>query len=153
MSRKSKHISSLEARIRDIVRQHKPKGWLVIERPVRHGNDGLALATSRTIYVPYLRDLHALYVFLHECGHVHMKHVRADDDKTKDMPLWQQEWEAEQYAIRAMRAAGFRVPNYMMKSARAYVGEHLTLEDYDEDAYPAAVKFAFTRTAERRKWL
>lgn len=74
---------------------------------------------SREMYVPQPRDRHSLYVYLHECAHVHLKHI----EPTSKIPLWKQEWEAEQWAIAAMRRENIPVPRAMIAEAKKYVRE------------------------------
>lgn len=149
-----KHLTGLERRIREVVRQHHPRGWRLIERHPRYQSDGQALPPNR-IYAPPLRTVYALYVYLHEVGHVRHKHIHPGRATANDPPEWQVEYEAEIYAIKSMRAAGFSVEKYVLDAARENVAMHLDNTFHhpneDEEAYPEAVKFAFPKTF--REWL
>jgi hypothetical protein len=88
------------ARIGEIVKRHRPRGWRVRESKHRFKvNSGLADHNRRTLYVPTLIDESALFVFLHECGHV--KHRHFDSDVKQ--PIHRDEFEAEQYAIHVFK--------------------------------------------------
>ena len=74
-----------------------------------------------------------LYVFLHECGHFHLRHFPEDwavtplhrrmytRPEAASEPSHVQEYEAEQFAIQTMRREGIPVPRSMMKDAKGYV--------------------------------
>lgn len=147
-------MSPLEAKIREVAQQHAPKGWKIVERRCRHAADGYTWGDAQwgpTIYTLPLREPYALFVFLHECGHIWHKHVLPGNPKCADMPMWLAEYEAEQYAIKAFREAGFRVDRSTMEAARENVGHYLTMDDHDEPGYREAAKFAFPKTW--RDWL
>ena len=141
------------AQVRDIASRHRPRGWSVIERgePRKdywdewHGpsdlGEVLALADfdSRTIFVPPLIDRDSLYLFLHECGHVHFDH-----HSLPDAPMWVIEYEAERYAISAMRAEGVAVPRDAVKAAKRYVKRCIQCSTNDEDPPSYIVRWAFS---------
>ena len=144
-------MNALEARIRDAARRHKPRGWKIRERLPRHGCTGMAFLTPRIIYCPPLNNPDALYVYFHEVGHVVGKHlypgrIRPDD---RDMG-WIDEYEAETYAIGAMRAEGFRVDRSTLADAREYVAdafkERHDFADLDHPHFQKALRFAFPST-------
>lgn len=60
----------------------------------------------------------SLYLYLHEAGHVNLQHGKYEDG---EVPLWLIEYEAEQYAITSMRAAGVAVPREAIVAAKSYV--------------------------------
>ena len=147
-----------EQKIREVVRRRKPRGWRVVERTPRNGAIGMVTQTRHVIYVPPLVDEEALFVFLHEVGHIVNHHLHAGPPLPGDAPGWQIEYEAENWAIAAMRAEGFPVSRRMLAAARRNVRhrieEALAVNKLDGqlDALdPAALKFAAPRSW--RKWL
>lgn len=57
----------------------------------------------------------ALFYFLHECSHFILRHWHVK------IPLWQQEYEAEQWAIATMRREGIPVSSQSLMEAKSYV--------------------------------
>jgi hypothetical protein len=96
-------MRDLESRIRAVVRRRTPKGWKVIEKP--HADYHGRATSDRVIVCPRLDERDALLIFLHEAGHVVLGHL---DDPT--VPDWKAEYEADQWAMKAMRAEGVAVP-------------------------------------------
>lgn len=92
-------------RYKHIVDKHRPAGYTIHMRKMRVHNGMTEFSRSITIDNA-LEDRFALFVFLHECGHVHMGHMRHGPEQ----PRWEEEYEADQYAIRAMRKAGIAIP-------------------------------------------
>jgi len=72
---------------------------------------------TREIYSPRILCRESLFIYLHECAHLHLGHCRPDSK----MPIWKQEYEAELWAISTMRMEGLAVPRRIMKWARQYV--------------------------------
>ena len=142
----------VEQRIRDVARRRTPRGWSVIERKPRNDTIGMVKLRSRVIYVPPLVDEDALFVLLHEIAHIENRHL-VDNARDYDAPpCWQMEFEAETWAIAAMRAEGFIVRHDMVAAARLNVRHRLQeaaataqLERDLEKVDPAAIKFAFPR--------
>lgn len=140
----------LEQRVRAAARRRRPRGWAVVERTPRNDVLGMVNLHSRAIYVPPLVDADALFVLLHEVGHIENHHL-AEDTRDPDVPpSWQLEYEAETWAIAAMRAEGFTVGHRMMDAARLNVRHRLQeaaarsrLDGELEKTGLAAVKFAF----------
>jgi len=130
-----------EARLRSVARKHKPKGWTVRERDVPFEvftTLGSAVHHERRIETLPLTDRQGLFVFLHECGHVHCKH-----GARSDLPRWQEEYEAECYAIDAMHAAGIAVPRLPLQEGRHNVAAQIPADATD---IPARVlQFAYGR--------
>lgn len=85
---------------------------------------GLTCFDTKTITTLPIINRYTLYVGLHECGHaaLHRKDYLGNWLNTPD---WQVEYEAETYAIKAMRAAGVPVPRVCLHDARDYVGSLL----------------------------
>lgn len=132
-----------------IAEQHLPQGWRLIERTP--GDDGryydkesrtrlygVACFDDKTIECVCIDNRYALGVLLHECGHVRMGHANPTHSTAQD------EYEAETYAIRAMRAAGLRVPRQYIDDARRYIRAHVEHEA-DLDHEPDLLRFAYGR--------
>lgn len=125
---------------RDIVKAHKPRGYKLVEGEVPGGLAGQV--SARTIMVQPIVDHLRLFVFLHECGHVHCHHMR----QPQTMPAWREEYEADQYALRALRAAGLPMDRgYMYENKRALreiivLHEHQTGEHIDDEE---VLRYAF----------
>lgn len=123
-----------------------PRGWKLRERRKnKHGGFvyskeqvfGLACFETRTIDVVRIETRADLFVFLHEIGHIHCGHGR--EASHADLSAVH-EYEAETWAIRAMRGMGFAVPRSCLAEAKAYV-RGLIVDPEQED--PAVVKFAY----------
>lgn len=96
--------SITRAEMERIAALYKPRRWRIVR--------GRAVNTAYTstahfvpgyrgiISVPTLRDAAALFLWLHEFGHVNLGHF--DDDK----PGHLEEYEAENYALRIFQAHG-----------------------------------------------
>lgn len=141
---------SVEQRVRDVARRRTPRGWSVIERKPRHETLGMVKLRSHVIYVPPLVDEDALFVLLHEVAHIENRHMIDDSRDSEAPPSWQLEFEAETWAIAAMRAEGFTVSHDMVDAARLNVRHRVQeaaatrrLERDLEKTGPAALKFAF----------
>jgi hypothetical protein len=128
------------------MRRHKPKGWTVREyapgadgrfRDVEDGGRAMGLADldDHIIHCVRVTDRYSLAVYLHECGHAHMKHQTSDSSA-------QDEYEAEIYAITALRAGGVSVPRGYLTSAKEYVGSHAKAESDLQHSEPL-LRFAF----------
>lgn len=145
-------MTALEQRIRATAQRYIPAGWRVRERRTRHGCDGMACYHNLTIYCPKLTTPYALYVLLHEVGHVVSPgHLYPGRTQADDLDLgWITEYEAEMFAIGTMRRAGFRVGRAMADAARAYVAETFEerhdLGDLDHPYFRKALQFAFPLT-------
>ena len=112
-------ISYDQRRIPAIVRKHKPRGWTVIfSRRGLNNEYGTANFETKTIKCAKIRDVFTLLVFLHECGHVHLRHAMQHDK-----PEHLQEYEAERYALHSVLAEGFGVSGVHRFAARDQVQE------------------------------
>lgn len=112
-------------RIREVARVFKPRGWKLVEKPSDGKTDGCADMSTRTITCPPLVTEYALFVYLHEVGHVRCGHLLAGQPGVG----WLEEYEAEMWAMAAMRAVGFRITREMMNNARENVRHHLLWAD------------------------
>ncbi len=137
-------------KLRDIMTVHWPHGWVVYERtPINSKGQfksvvglvaGLTRPELKIIEVSDVVCRETLYVFLHECGHVNCGHFASDDEES--LPLAQHEYEAETYAINAMRAGGLSVPRKTLKGAREYVRKCIE-EEPDRIQTKEVLKFAY----------
>jgi hypothetical protein len=78
------------------------------------GLRGRAIIGTRTILVPRPTTRRRLYVFAHECGHIALDHRGR-------RPRHRQEYEAERYALEAMRRHGVAVPEAEILAGKRYV--------------------------------
>lgn len=143
------------ARIREIADTHRPRGWEIEERgPVKgdyfkpyHGpnefGETLAFADfeAKKIVCPPLVCRSSLFIYLHECGHVHMQHGR----NANDVPAWEEEYEAERYAIDAMRSEGVAVPLEAIRAAKRYVRQCIESKYNDETVPRRIFRWAYGR--------
>lgn len=133
-----------------VIAKHKPRGWKIIERkPENHKGQfkifgqwsvGIAVYDSKTIIVGTVKDRRDLFVVLHECGHVNCGHFSNDEEGL--VSTAQHEYEAEQYAIEAMRAAGIPVPRRSTFLARENVRDFIE-EEADISHNEECIKFAY----------
>lgn len=108
-------------RSRHIMHAYLPKGWKVkMGGSYQPGASGLCAYSVRggTIYCPFVCDDYSLYVYLHEVGHAKLH-------KTTKKPSHVVEYEAEQFAMKAMRDCGFSVRRAMLDGAKAYIREEI----------------------------
>lgn len=112
---------------KDIVKRHRPAGYKLTER-MMEANYGLT-TFARSITVEPICSRFSLFTFLHECGHVHSRHIPLDGK----IPAWREEYEADQYAIKAMRAEGVPVPRAAMVRSRAILHDLIKKANDDID--------------------
>lgn len=99
-----------------LVKRYRPRGWTVQESRHRWTwTSAEANHVRRTIYVPTLNDLDALQLFLHECGHIILKHWDHDQPKHKE------EFEAEKFSLGILRNEGISVPKQNVLDAKVRV--------------------------------
>ena len=96
-----------------IAEKHTPKGCKV-SYTRKHSLHGLAWPEDNRMIVPEPRCRKALYLYLHECAHIHLKHL-------KPRSAWDEEMEAEIWAHKIMRKEGIEVPKCMTTRAKQYV--------------------------------
>lgn len=100
-------------------------GWEHLEQPQRiFYNTALSLhdESSRIIFTPPIRDAKALFVFLHECGHVRLGHFE------ERLPRHVEEYQAEKFAIFAMGLEGIPVAKEWVADAK-YLVRRFVAED------------------------
>lgn len=111
-------------RIEDIVRRHTPSDWTIRETRARtHSKSGECDFENETIRVPKLEDAQSVYIFLHECQHVHLGHYRLERIGHV------QEYEAERSALALARIEGIRIPRPVVQAARDYVRTHIARDE------------------------
>lgn len=115
-------------RIADIVKRYRPRGWRVVERRAarapQHIAGGQADFDKKTITVPPLDNVWGVAVFLHECGHVHLRH----EYRQKRLANHIAEYEAEKFSLHIMQAEGIRRPAWIGVEAKRNVGTHVRLD-------------------------
>ncbi len=130
---------------RNIIKSHLPKGYRLKEINL-HGNTAGYATSNREIICEPITDRERLFVFLHECGHVHNSHLR----KNIDIPAWQEEYEADQYAIVAMRSAKIPIPKVILAHHKSLVRMAINL-DPDGTDNVKALHYAYGREWRRHR--
>jgi len=127
-----------EKRLREAAESLRPRGWIVVERPPTDNLFGCSYWNGKKITCPPLVDRFALGVLFHEYGHVYLQH-----HAETCAPEFFQEYEAEIWAIAALRSKGFYVPKKFIEEARQNVGR--AIERYKGDYPPdeKILKFAY----------
>ena len=122
-----------------IAAKYAPQGIRI--RYKRKGNLMPAWADleDKSMLVPVPDNREALYVFLHECAHFHLKHfvpsqsvdprLRFAYTGNKPPMLAEQEFEAERWAMHIMRTEGVAVPRSILKQAKRYVHSCVIAEE------------------------
>jgi hypothetical protein len=109
----------------DIVRRHMPEGWRLSETKRRTvSRSGCADPNGNVISTPYLRDAESIYIFLHECAHVHLGHFRG-----KGRVGHVEEYEAERMALLVSRFEGLRISRAVARHAKDYVLAHIRRDE------------------------
>jgi hypothetical protein len=104
-------------KIKDILVRYRPKRWRVIQSKRREKTmEGLCHWEKRHLLVPTLKDTPTVFVFFHECGHVRLGH-----DDSSHRPRYRREYEAERFAITAMRVEGLIIPWWVLNQAKINV--------------------------------
>lgn len=120
-----------QERINEIVKRHRPRGWRVRQSHHRwkwesaEADDGIRNGVRvgpRFIAVPTIIDDDSLFLYLHECGHVHQGHFKIK------LPRHREEFEAERYALHVFRNEGIPVTKTIMKAVRTRLCAHI---EYD----------------------
>ena len=90
----------------------------------RRGCSGAYLGRDGSIRVKYYPNasVKALYTLLHEVGHVLLGHLHRTSPENRD------EYEAEQYAISAMRSEGVPIPDTILRTAQKDVAESIVYD-------------------------
>jgi Zn-dependent protease with chaperone function len=134
-------------RFKHIIAQHRPAGYS-IKRPKMTALDGVAIFQREINVAKELSGPDFLFVLLHECGHVHMRHLIKDGNVVGSS--WREEYEADQYAIKAMREAGVPIPRDRLQHQKKLVRELIETSDHvadDEDV----LRYAYGRNWRRHR--
>lgn len=142
MGHKGSHLSNniTPARVAAILERYNPAGWKVSETPARERNlrawlgdapgksfvVGRAYFTRKLITVPKLDDIEAIATYLHECGHVLLRHC--DELGWPCLPLHVMEYEAETFSIGILHVEGLRVTKRLVEGARQYVRDCIAVD-------------------------
>ena len=103
-----------QEQIDGIVRRHLPKGWTLRIRKFPDGARGMCSFRRRTIFLSRpIKTRADVFVFFHEVGHMRCQHW--------DTPNHISEYQAERYAILAMRLEGIPVPRDELRIAKQNV--------------------------------
>lgn len=125
-----------------VIKEHKPTGYR-LKHSRMTSCDGLT-TFERSITLSAELDRESpdwLFVFLHECGHVHNRHCIKDG---KLVPRWREEYEADQYAKKAMKRYGIAVPRDRIVTQKKNVRDLIEAtpeDDHDEDV----LRYAYGR--------
>lgn len=126
----------------DIIARHLPASYSLKERKLR-SNRGFAMFRRDIVCEPIV-DNATLFVFLHECGHVHFQHLHDDHQVKNGLPDWRVEYEADQYAIKAMRAHGLPIPRGRIREAKDVLGDCIVKAlDRGEHVDDEVLKYAY----------
>ena len=120
-----------------IISEHKPRGYEIRRRPLKAA-DGYAEHISRITVDSSLRGNEALFVALHEFGHVHYSHLAGTG-----LPRWLEEYEADQYAIGAMRKENIPIPRERLRHQKAEVARLIAESKTSEVPGDEVLKYAF----------
>jgi hypothetical protein len=127
-------------RFQALVSEHLPRGYSLEIKPLKGGVEAYAVFT-REIRLSKLVDRCDLFVFLHETGHVHNRHLHKKNKSGERADNWRDEFEADQYAIKAMRAAGIPIPHEILRHHKKLVRELIEIaHDCDDET---ALKYAY----------
>lgn len=130
-------------KFKNIISEHKPTGYRLKHTRMKTC-DGLT-TFERSIAISAELDRESpdwLFVFLHECGHVHNRHCVKDGKIVGSRA--REEYEADQYAIKAMKTYGVPVPRHRLAFQKKEVRELVELtpdEEHDEDV----LRYAYGR--------
>lgn len=116
----------------EIVRRYRPNGWRVIHRSMASPK-ALALSIhdgkGKRIICPEIVDRESLFLYLHECGHVHLGHFKLTLETARE------EYEAERWAMNTMRQEGIAVPRSVIKDAKDRVRRHIKAAGGETDPH------------------
>lgn len=124
----------------DLVKSLLPAGYTLRVKPLRGSTAGY-VAFTRHIRVERIEDRNDLFIYLHEVGHVRCGHIRGNDMKRDN---WLHEYEADIYAVTAMREAGIAVPREQLAHQKSLV-RGLIEADAEGCHDDAVLKYAYGR--------
>jgi hypothetical protein len=106
------------AKLLAVAKRYKPLGVRVRFKRGKKLGPAYAIILpngEREILSPRPVTREGLFYFLHECGHLVLRHWHVD------IPVWQQEYEAELWAMATMRREGIPVSIQSIRDAKEYV--------------------------------
>jgi hypothetical protein len=112
-----------QERIDEIVKRYRPRGWRVSQS--RHRWDWSSASANparRTLYVPTLKDDDSLFLYLHEVGHIVLKHF------DNDLPAHREEFEAERFAVHVFRTENIPVTKLILSDLRDRLCSHISAD-------------------------
>jgi hypothetical protein len=133
-----------------LVKQHLPAGYKLVCKKLSGGTAAYAIFT-REIRIDHIKDREQLFIFFHEAGHVHCGHLRKANEKSGPHN-WRDEYEADQYAITAMKAAGVAVPRGILIHHKKCVREIIEAARHSDRAPDHCDDDAVLRYAYGREW-
>lgn len=107
-------------KFKHVIDRHKPKGYTLKIRALT-ANDGMTQFRRDITIDSALEERAALFVFLHECGHVYYGHM----SKTYQGDTVHAEYQADQYAIAAMKAEGVPIPRKQLENHKAVMRKYI----------------------------
>ena len=115
--------------IKIIINMFLPKGWKLRQRKCL---DGWACPIQRAIKVPTIKDKTTLGIFLHECAHFHLRHVRLTHGYANP-PGCGGKWHiieylAERFSCLALTWLGFPPTKAYVNDCKAYVKSWIKIE-------------------------
>lgn len=116
-------------KIAECAEHYRPANTSVIQKLPTDKTIGQATAQGISHYVitcPPLLTRWALAVYLHECGHIVHGHMTL---QAGDLSHYEQELEAENYALEAMRHWGIPVPKTYLALMRAQLKRYKLKDD------------------------
>jgi hypothetical protein len=106
-------------RFYEIAKRYRPRGVKIrFKRTFNSPDEAYVMLKSdgsKFMHTPRPDTRDGLYYYLHECAHVVLRHLY------DVVPTWQQEYEAEMWAIATMRREHVPVSRKMLKEAKKYV--------------------------------
>jgi hypothetical protein len=129
-------------RYQHIVKKHKPRGYRLLMRKL-NATYGLAQFVRQITIDRELPEREALFYFLHECGHVNLRHLKVEQ---QFQPTWLMEYEADQYAIKAMKADGIPIPRRCISENKEVMRDYIKkAHDIGQMVDDAVLKYAYGR--------
>ncbi len=111
-----------QSRIDELVKRHRPRGWRVQQSMKRWVSSSATTDyNKRMIYAPTLMDDDALFIFIHECGHIVLRHWH----QVPYLAKHHEEFEAERYAIHIFRTENIPITKSIMADVRERLCWHI----------------------------
>ena len=137
-----KRKSRSKKKYAEILAEHKPSGYRILRRNL----DGLDGVAKRQVTITLHNELEGnelLFVALHEFGHIYRGHLQNVNGAHKCLKHWQEEYEADQYAIAIMRQNDVPIPAHMLSCHKKFVREAIERDDGSEEVPIEILKYAY----------